>query len=105
MPNVAHNALNLWTEYEISSVWEVGAGGNWLGRRYADSGQRANVPGYVVWNAMLAHALSRNLRLQLNGLNLLNKLYYDGLYYTSVSENHAIPGAGRTLMLSIRMGF
>jgi catecholate siderophore receptor len=103
MPNVAHNALNLWTEYEFSATWEVGAGGNWLSHRYADSGQTANVPGYVVWNAMVSHALSRNLRLQLNGLNLFDKLYYDGVYYTSVSENHAIPGAGRTVMLSIRL--
>jgi catecholate siderophore receptor len=105
MPNVAHDALNLWTEYEFPGAWEIGAGGNWLGHRYADGGQMANVPGYVVWNAMVSHALSRNLTVQLNGLNLFDRLYYDGVYYTSPSENHAIPGPGRTVMMSIRMNF
>jgi catecholate siderophore receptor len=105
MPNVAHDAFNLWTEYEISRHWEVGTGGNWLSHRYADSGEMANVPGYVVWNAMLAHELAPHLTVQLNGLNLLNRRYYDAVYYTSVSENHAIPGPGRTVLLSVRMGF
>jgi len=105
MPNVAHDALNVWTEYQISSAWEIGAGGNWLGHRYADSAEMANVPGYVVWNAMSSYKLARNLTLQLNGFNLLNRRYYDALYYTSASENHAIPGAGRTAMLSIRTAF
>ncbi|HEX4025602.1 MAG TPA: TonB-dependent siderophore receptor [Steroidobacteraceae bacterium] len=105
MPNVAHNSLNLWTEYELSAQWEVGAGGNWLGHRYADSAEMANVPGYVVWNAMASYVVSRNLTLQLNGLNLFNKLYYDALYYTSASENHAIPGPGRSVLLTARMSF
>ncbi len=105
MPNVAHNALNLWTEYELSDRWEVGAGGNWLGHRYADSAETANVPGYVVWNAMASYVVMRNLTLQLNGFNLFNKLYYDALYYTSAAENHAIPSPGRSVSLTARMSF
>ncbi len=105
MPNVAHNALNLWTEYELPAGWEIGGGGNWLSKRFADSAETANVPGYVVWNAMLSYTVTRQLQLQLNGINLFNRLYYDGLYYTSVSENHAIPGPGRSVMLSARMSF
>ena len=33
--------------------------------------------------------------------NLLNKLYYDGAYYTSPSENHVNPGAGRSVTLTV----
>jgi catecholate siderophore receptor len=105
LPNVARNALNLWTEYEITDAWEVGAGGNWLGARYADSGQTATIPGYVVWNAMTSYKLSRTVFLQLNINNLTNKLYYENSYYTSASENHVIPGAGRTARLTIRTMF
>jgi catecholate siderophore receptor len=100
MPDVAHNALNLWSEYHLPGQWEIGAGGNWLGGRYADSAEAAPVPGYVVWNAMVSVAVLPNLTLQLNGFNLFNRLYYDGLYYTSASENHAIPGPGRSVALS-----
>jgi catecholate siderophore receptor len=103
LQNVAKNALNLWTEYEITDRWEAGVGGNWLDRRYADFGGTVTVPGYVVWNAMVSYKVSQSLALQLNGLNLFNRLYYDAPYYTSPSENHVLPGAGRSGMLSIRM--
>jgi catecholate siderophore receptor len=103
MPNTAHNALNLWTEYYLSRSFEVGGGANWLSHRYADSGEMAYVPGYVVWNAMAEWHLSGNVELQLNGYNLFNRLYYDGLYYTSAAENHALPGAGRSVALTVRV--
>ena len=103
MPNTAHNALNLWTEYYLSRSVEVGAGANWLSHRYADSAEMAYVPGYVVWNAMAQWHVSSNVDLQLNGYNLFNRLYYDGLYYTSAAENHAIPGAGRSVALTVRV--
>ena len=105
LPNVARNAMNLWTEYELTDAWEVGLGGNWLGARYADSAQMATIPGYVVLNAMVSYKVSEKVSLQLNAFNLANRLYYDNAYYTSASENHVIPGAGRTAKLSIRMRF
>jgi catecholate siderophore receptor len=104
MPNTAHNALNLWTEYEFPGGWEIGGGVNWLSRRYADSAEAAYVPGYVNWNAMAAYHFSPRLELQLNGFNLFNRLYYDGIYYTSAAENHVIPAPGRSVMLSAHFG-
>lgn len=101
MPNTAHNQLNLWTEYELPGGWEVGGGGNWLSHRFADSAGAAYVPGYVVWNAMISYQASPRLKLQLNGYNLFDKLCYDGVYYTSTSENHVIPGAGRSVTLTL----
>lgn len=101
MPNTAHNQLNLWTEYELPGGWEVGGGGNWLSHRFADSGETAYVPAYVVWNAMVSYDANAHLSLQLNANNLFNKLYYDGVYYTSVAENHAVPGAGRSVTLTL----
>ena len=101
MPNTARNALNLWTEYYLSSAWEIGGGGNWLSRRFADSGESASIPGYVVWNAMVSYHASPRLSVRLNGFNLFNELYYGGVYYTSTAENHAIPGAGRSVALTL----
>jgi catecholate siderophore receptor len=101
LPNVAHNALNLWTEYYLPFGIEVGGGANWLGPRFADSGEMAHLPGYVIWNAMVSYKVSHNLTLQLNGLNLFNRYYYAAPYYTGASENHVVPGAGRSGTLSI----
>ncbi len=36
-------------------------------------------------------------------LNLFNRYYFTAPYYTSVSENHVIPGAGRSATLSINV--
>jgi outer membrane receptor for monomeric catechols len=59
----------------------------------------------VVWNAMASYRVNRTVSLQLNGFNLANKLNYDSVYYTSVSENHVIPGAGRSARLSVNVTF
>jgi catecholate siderophore receptor len=101
MPNTAHDQLNLWTEYDLPAGWEVGAGGNWLGHRFADGAETAYVPGYVVWNAMVSYEANPHLRLQLNAYDLFDKLYYDGVYYASPAENHVIPGAGRSVALTL----
>ncbi|HEY4340134.1 MAG TPA: TonB-dependent siderophore receptor [Steroidobacteraceae bacterium] len=103
LPNVARNTLNLWTEYYLPHGIEIGGGGNWVGQRFADSGERARLPGYVVWNAMVSYQLTKNASLQLNGLNLFNRYYFSAPYYTSVSENHVIPGPGRSATLSINV--
>lgn len=105
MPNVARNALNLWTEYEFNDAFEIGAGGNWLGARFADSAETVRIPGYVVWNAMVSYKVTPDVQVQLNGLNLFNRLYFDAPYYTSVSENHVIMGPGRSVALNVRVKF
>jgi catecholate siderophore receptor len=105
LPNVARHAMNLWSEYEITDSWELGLGGNWLAARFADSAQQATLPGYVAFNAMASYKVSRSVSLQLNVINLANRLYYENAYFTSASENHMIPGAGRTAKLTIRMTF
>ncbi len=57
------------------SRWRAAIG---LGPRFADSGETARVPGYVVWNAMLSYKLGHNVTLQLNGLNLFKPLLLHG---------------------------
>jgi catecholate siderophore receptor len=105
LPNTAHHAVNLWTEYEFSEAFEVGVGGNYLGPRFGDYAESAVIPGYVVWNAMASYRINKALFVQFNAFNLANRLYYDGSYYTSAAENHIIPGAGRSARLSMRLNF
>ncbi len=103
--NTARNAFNLWTEYELTSQWEIGTGGNILGKRYGDIANTASIPGYVVWNGMVSYKINQNYKLQLNVTNLLNATYYENSYFTSAAENHIIPGAGRTFTLTARAHF
>jgi catecholate siderophore receptor len=109
IPNVARNAVNVWAEYHLTCPWEVGGGLNYLDRRVANivttGVMPAVVPSYVVWSAMTSYRIAPNLKLQLNVINLFDTLYYDNIYYTSASENHVIPGAGRTVKLTVRANF
>ncbi len=54
---------------------------------------------------MTSYRVNDTLKLQLNVINLFDALYYDNVYYTSASENHVIPGAGRTVKLTVRATF
>jgi catecholate siderophore receptor len=103
--NTAHNSLNLWSEYEVSNAFEVGVGANWLSHRFDDFANTANLPGYVVWNAMASYRVTDAVSVQLNGLNLFNRYYLANAYYSSASENHAIPGAGRSVQLAMHVLF
>jgi catecholate siderophore receptor len=109
IPNLARNAANLWAEYDVTEAWEVGLGVNYLDHRLGDivttGVAPAEVPSYVVWSAMTAWRVNDRLTLQLNAINLFNKLYYDNIYYTSASENHVVPGAGRTVKFTVRARF
>jgi catecholate siderophore receptor len=94
--NAPRVTANLWTEYYLDEHWEVGTGFNFLGRRYADLQNTAGIPSYVLWNGMVEYKVNDNYSLQMNITNITDETYYDNAYYTSASENHVTPGAGRT---------
>jgi catecholate siderophore receptor len=103
--NSARAAANLWTEYYIDDHWEIGTGGNFLGRRYADLANTATIPSYWVWNGMVSYKVNENYSLQMNINNIMDRVYYDNAYYTSASENHILPGAGRTFTFTAKANF
>ncbi|HEX3887001.1 MAG TPA: TonB-dependent siderophore receptor [Phenylobacterium sp.] len=103
--NTAPHQANLWLEYEFTQPWEVGAGVNYLGRRAADVDNTAHVPSYVTLDAMVMYKVNSHLTLQLNGYNLTDKYYFANSYFSSPSENHTIPGAGRTVLLTASLAY
>jgi catecholate siderophore receptor len=105
LQNVARNSGNFFTEYSVTDDLKVGAGANWLGHRFADFAEQANIPGYVVFNANFSYRLTDNVQVQVNATNLFNKTYYESAYYTSAAENHVVPGAGRTVIFSTAFTF
>lgn len=104
-PNTPHDACNLWSSVELSAAWELGGGLTAVSHRFADADNSAAVPAFVVFNAMTSYQFSNHLTLQLNLNNVADKLYYGGLYYVGVQENHALPSAGRTLIGSFTYRF
>jgi catecholate siderophore receptor len=103
--NTAPNQANLWLVYEFHEAWKVGAGFNYLSRRAADVDNTTHVPGYVTFDAMARYNLNSHIALQLNGYNLANKYYYANSYFSSPVENHVVPGAGRTGLLTVSFAY
>jgi catecholate siderophore receptor len=103
--NTAPNQANLWLVYEIHEALKFGAGLNYLSRRAADVDNTAHVPGYVTFDAMASYALNKHFSVQLNGYNLANRYYYANSYFSSPVENHVVPGAGRTGLLTISFAY
>ena len=112
IPNTAHNQANLWTVYDFDDGLKAGVGVNYMGRRNAGIDNAsvpgtvitAHAPGYTTVDAMLAYQVNDNLSFQLNGYNLTDKYYFATTYFTRPGENHAVPGAGRTFMLTASLG-
>jgi catecholate siderophore receptor len=105
VPNIPNDSGSLWLTWEPGHTWKVGGGVVYMGQRYADTSNSAGVPSYEVLNGMVSYRVNQHLDLQLNLNNITNKLYYNGIYYTEVDENHAVPGPGRALLVTARVHF
>ncbi len=105
LPNAARSSANLWTTYDISDSWKIGTGINYLGHRFADNDNTANMPAYVLWNAMVAYQVTDDINVQANLQNITDTTYYDGAYFPDAAENHVVPGAGRTLTVTTNFHF
>jgi catecholate siderophore receptor len=105
IPDAARNVANLWATYEPDDDWRVAVGVNYVGHRFADTLNTANVPGYVVLNAMLSDQLTDRLHLQLNVQNLTDAKHFTGAYFSDPTENHVLPGQGRVFTLNASFSF
>ncbi|MDI3308455.1 MAG: TonB-dependent siderophore receptor [Acetobacteraceae bacterium] len=104
LPNVAPSTAALWTTYDLPLGFQIGGGLSYIGRRYADTANTNKVPGYVRYDAALSwqpqEGPLQGLRLQLNALNLGDTRFYESVY-----PGHAVPGAGRTFILTAAARF
>ncbi len=103
--NTAPDQANLWLVYEFHSPWKIGGGLNYLGRRTADVDDTTHVPGYVTADAMVSYRVNPHLTVQVNGYNLTDTYYFANSYFSSPEENHVVPGAGRTLLVSLQVAY
>jgi catecholate siderophore receptor len=104
-PNIPNDSANLWLTWEPGRAWKIGGGATYMSHRFADTDNTAGVPSYVFVNGMVSYRVNRHLELQVNLNNIFNELYYNGVYYTAIDENHAVPGPGRTLLVTARLHF
>ncbi len=108
LANCPADSASLWTVYAFPFKLDLGAGATFVGSRWsgttttpatAVNGFNSNTPrdvdGYVTFDAMAAYHVSSHFTMRLNVYNLADKDYIG-----AVSGGHAVPGAGRSAVLS-----
>ncbi len=95
LANAPAHTLSLWTTYDFLTRWQVGTGVFYSSSRFGNNTNTSEVPGYVRWDLTGAYQINRNMGVRLNIQNMMNTTYFD-----QVHPGHAIPGDGRTFILS-----
>jgi catecholate siderophore receptor len=93
------NSANIFVTKTILEHYGIGAGGNYVGNRWADPANTTVLPHYVTADAM-GWAEFGPVRLQINVYNLTDKHYIISGHGTSPLLN--MPGAPRTVMGTVR---
>ena len=96
--NTARDSATLWTTVDLPNHLQIGGGAIHMGRRWLNNTDTVAVPGYTRLDATLAWRRAR-YEVRLNVFNLADARYYDNLIPSD--GGRAVPGSGRTAMLSL----
>ena len=107
-PNTPKHSFSLWANYRPDEKLTLGLGAFGQseavgGYGYTTDGHLVTrgIPGYVRLDAMASYRFTRNLALQVNVQNLMDKEYYASTY----STHYATPAAGRTIIATLQARF
>lgn len=100
VPLVPHHTLSLWNRYQLRRSTGVGLGVIHQAEMYAAIDNAVTLPAFTRVDGALFLGLVPRVRLQLNVENVLNRRYYA----TSHGNNNIMPGAPRTLRVSVTTG-
>jgi catecholate siderophore receptor len=100
-PNIAPHNISLWSTYDLTVDWTVGAGAVWMAERYANAANTYQLPSYWRFDAMAAYRLTPNVDLQLNVQNIFDETIYDSTH----NGQFAPVAPGRVALLTTNFKF
>ncbi len=96
------SSANFFLTKTLGKRFGIGAGGRYVGDRFADPANRTILPNYFTADA-LAWADFGPARLQINAYNLFDEKYIISGHGSSPLLN--VPGGPRTILATVRFGF
>ena len=100
MPLVPNRTLSLWNRYQIRPAFGAGLGVIRQSAVYAAVDNTVTLPAFTRVDGALFLSLGRGVRAQLNVENVLDTRYYG----VSQGNNNIMPGAPRTVRVSLAAG-
>jgi catecholate siderophore receptor len=100
LQNTPRNSGSIWTTYQFPFKLNTGGGVRFVDKRFGNNTNTRQVDGYWTLDAMASYLFSEHLDLRLNLFNLNDAFYFDRL-----GGGHLIPGAGRSVNLSLGFRF
>ena len=101
VPLVPRSTFSIWNRVQVAPLVAIGAGAVHQARMYAALDNTVTLPAFTRYDGALYVTLPLNTRAQLNVENLFDTRYYA----TSHGNNNIMPGASRTLRLSLIADF
>ncbi|MFZ6774369.1 TonB-dependent receptor [Undibacterium sp. SXout7W] len=101
LAQVPKHSASLWNRYNFDATWGAGMGIVYRSEIYASTDNLVVVPGFTRVDAALYYKVNKNLNVQLNIENLLDKQYYA----FANSNNNITPGSPRALRVGLNAKF
>ncbi len=101
LPQTPDHSFNVWTTYLVPAIrLQLGAGAQYVGRRFGNATNTRRVNDYWLLDLMAAYPIYQNVDLRLNIANAADEVYFD-----FIGGGHLIPGQGRLIVLSTNVKF
>jgi catecholate siderophore receptor len=100
--NTPPHTFSLWSSHRLLPNLEIGAGAQYVSERTVSNTVTAELDAYWLFDAMAAYTLSDTISLRLNLYNLADEFYFDRVHG---GGSHAVPGPGRSALLSASVTF
>lgn len=101
MPLVPHCTVSIWNRYQLATRVGVGLGVVHQREMYAGIDNTVRLPRFTRVDGAAFVSLSSHFRAQMNIENLLNLRYLA----TAFSNSNIMPGAPRTMRISVKLKF
>jgi len=102
LPNAPKHTVTLWTTYELPWRLQVGGGFTYNSERFLNANNTTKDGSYALFDALIAYHVTDNVDIRLNILNIGDEFYIERAH---AGGAHAVPGAGRTALLSTSVRF
>jgi catecholate siderophore receptor len=93
-------SASFWSTYQLTPKWRVGAGVNYRSEQNPQNNRTVTADAFTTFDAMAEYSFNEAVSIKINGTNITNRVYADGLY-----TGFYTPGAPRTITATMKVLF